>query len=67
MVKGNETICFKNKPKILATGSIVGKNEGEGPLAEYFDKCITDGRYGEKTWEQAESKFHNTALGFALG
>lgn len=60
------TVFFNNAPKILSTGSIVGKNESEGPLAPYFDECITDGRYGEKTWEQAESKFHNTALGYAL-
>ncbi len=65
-MKGKETVFFKNTPKILGTGCIVGKKESEGPLAEYFDECITDGRYGEKTWEQAESKFHNTALGYAL-
>jgi len=66
-MSGKETVFLKNEPKILATGSIVGKFESDGPLAEYFDKCIEDGHYGEKTWEQAESKFHNTALGFALG
>ncbi|MBQ7118754.1 MAG: stage V sporulation protein AD [Oscillospiraceae bacterium] len=66
-MNGKETIYFKNHPKILGAGSIVGKYESDGPLAEYFDKCIEDGRNGEDTWEQAESKFHNIALGFALG
>lgn len=66
-MKGKETVFFNNSPKILATGTIVGRRESEGPLAEYFDECISDGRYGEKTWEQAESKFHNTALNYALG
>lgn len=65
-MKGKETVFFNNSPKILGTGTIVGKRESEGPLAEYFDELISDGRYGEKTWEQAESKFHNTALGYAL-
>ncbi len=65
-MKGKETVFFKNAPKILGTGCIVGKNESDGPLAEYFDERITDGRYGQKTWEQAESKFHNTALDYAL-
>lgn len=66
-MKGKETVFFNNSPKILATGTIVGRRESEGPLAGYFDECIADGRYGEKTWEQAESKFHNTALNYALG
>ncbi|MBQ8003977.1 MAG: stage V sporulation protein AD [Oscillospiraceae bacterium] len=65
-MKGKETVFFENAPKILGTGCIVGKKEGEGPLADFFDECTRDGRYGEKTWEQAESKFHNAALGYAL-
>lgn len=27
-----------------------------GPLAKYFDKCLDDEFWGEKTWEKAESK-----------
>ena len=65
-MKNNATLTFKNAPKILGTGSIVGRHESEGPLAEYFDERITDGKYGEKTWEQAESKFHQTAFQYAL-
>ena len=61
-----ETVIFPRKPKILATGAVVGKNESEGPLAGYFDEHIKDGRYGEKTWEQAESKFHKSAFSYAL-
>ena len=65
-MKNSATITFKNTPRILGTGSIVGKHESEGPLAEYFDERIADGKYGEKTWEQAESKFHRTAFQYAL-
>lgn len=64
MKKG--TIIFKNKPAIIASGSIVGKRESEGPLSQYFDETVSDGRYGEKTWEQAESKFQQAALSHAM-
>lgn len=65
-MKGRETVYFQRVPKILATGSIVGKHESDGPLAKYFDELLPDGHYGEKTWEQAESKFHKSALSHAL-
>ena len=65
-MKNKATVFFNSSPKILGTGSIVGKHESEGPLAEYFDEKITDGKYGEQTWEQAESKFHSTAFQYAL-
>ena len=66
MMSNKETVFFNNAPKILGTGAVVGKRESEGPLAEYFDELIPDGRYGERTWEQAESKFHHAAFGYAL-
>ena len=66
-MKGRGTLIFKNTPSVIATGSIVGKTEGDGPLAEYFDETVRDGRFGQKTWEQAESKFQSAALEHALG
>jgi len=53
---GKQTIKLDNPPSILATASIVGPKEGEGPLAKYFDQCLEDEFWGEKTWEKAESK-----------
>ena len=53
---GKQTIKFTNPPTILDTASIVGPKEAEGPLAKYFDKCLEDEFWGEKTWEKAESK-----------
>ncbi len=61
------TVILKNAPSIIGIGSVVGKSEWEGPLSGFFDEGIPDGRFGEKTWEQAESKFQKTALGYALG
>ena len=53
---GNQTIKLSNPPYILETSSIVGPKEAEGPLAKYFDQCLEDEFWGEKTWEKAESK-----------
>lgn len=54
---GKQSIKFDNPPTILETAAIVGPKEGQGPLAGYFDKCLEDEFWGEKTWEKAESKF----------
>ena len=53
---GKQTIKFDTPPTILQTGCIVGPKESEGPLSKYFDKCLDDELWGEKTWEKAESK-----------
>lgn len=54
---GKNTLQLDQPVNILETASIVGPKESNGPLAEYFDKCISDEFWGEKTWEKAESKF----------
>ncbi len=53
---GQRTIQFINPPVVMATAAVVGPKEGEGPLADSFDKIIQDTYYGEKTWEKAENK-----------
>ena len=53
---GKQTIKFNNPPSITSTACIVGPKEGQGPLAKYFDQCLEDEFWGEKTWEKAESK-----------
>ena len=53
---GMQTIKFDNPITILSTASIVGPKESDGPLANYFDKCLDDEFWGEKSWEKAESK-----------
>ncbi len=53
---GKQTVKLNNPPSIIATASIVGPKEGEGPLRLYFDEIIDDELWGEKSWEKAESK-----------
>ena len=63
---GTQTYKLDNPVTILSTSSIVGKKESDGPLAKYFDVCLEDEFYGEKTWEKAESKLIKTAIETAI-
>ncbi|HHW42938.1 MAG TPA: stage V sporulation protein AD [Desulfotomaculum sp.] len=53
---GVQTVWFQNPPVIVATATIVGSKEGQGPLGHTFDKVVEDGYYGEKTWEKGERR-----------
>ena len=63
---GTQTIKFDNPISILETASIVGPKEAEGPMAKYFDKCLEDEFWGEKTWEKAESKIIKEAVNSSI-
>lgn len=59
---GTQTVKFDNPPSIVATASIVGPKEGQGPLRKYFDEILNDELWGEKSWEKAESKILRETL-----
>lgn len=61
-----QTIYFKNKPKILATGTIAGPKECAGVVGKYVDKALTDDRFGESTYEKAECKMLSYAISKAI-
>ena len=63
---GKQTVCFDNPPIILQTASIVGPKEANGPMASYFDKCLEDEFWGEKSWEKAESKIIKETVNLAV-
>ena len=63
---GSQTVKFDNPISILETASIVGPKEAEGPMAKYFDKCLEDEFWGEKTWEKAESKIIKEAVNSSI-
>lgn len=54
--KNNQTIIFKNKPKIKGFYSLVGEKEGQGNFREYFDYILKHDKFGEKTYEHCERK-----------
>ena len=63
---GRQSVRFDFPPSILSYASVVGKKEGEGPLAAYFDHISTDTHFGQTTWEKAESQMQTLALQEAL-
>ncbi len=65
-IKKGATIKLQNPPTITTSAAIGGKNEGEGPIAEYFDEILTDDRWDSKSWEQAESKLQKQTALIAL-
>ena len=64
--KNGRTVKFDKHIGIINSASVVGKKEGEGPMSKYFDMIVNDEYFGEKTFEQAESRFQKTALNLAL-
>ena len=59
---GDQTVLFKNKPKIIGNYSIVGPKEGKGPFKEYFDYILKDDLFNEKSYESAERKILEQAI-----
>lgn len=57
-----QTIFFKNKPRIIATGTIAGPKECEGVVGKYVDKTLIDDMFGESTYEKAECKMLTYAI-----
>ena len=60
--KGTQTILFDESPVILSSAAIGGKKEAEGPLAGFFDYTSKDTKFGQSTWEKAESRLQELAL-----
>ncbi len=64
---GKQSIEFEHPPYILASGSVVGKKEGEGPLGKCFDMICEDDKFGEDSWEKSESTLQKEAAALAIG
>lgn len=63
---GNQTVAFSSPPSIIGYGNAVGKKEGDGPLASYFDYICSDDSFNENSWEKSESAMQKKALSYAL-
>lgn len=55
-----------NNVYIYDTCTITGPYESKGPLGSYFDKSYKDLYFGEKAWELAEIKMHNSSINMLL-
>ena len=63
---GKQSIVFETPPVICSTAAVGGKKEMEGPLASYFDVLNKDTKFGQTSWEKAESTMQQYALQTAL-
>lgn len=63
---GSQTIVLDKQSIILSGAAVVGKKEGDGPLARYFDHVVDDEYAGEKTFEAAESRILQDTFAKAL-
>lgn len=51
---------------ILTAATVVGSKEHAGPLGAHFDYFNPSDRFGQETWEKAESEMQRMALAAAL-
>ncbi len=61
----NKTFTLKNV-YVEGTASVVGPNEGAGPLGDLFDVVIPDEIYGESSFEKAERKMLIESISLCL-
>lgn len=66
MLRGKQTWWFDNKPVIIGTATVVGPDEGDGPLAADFDLVHPELDMQQKSWEKAERLLLEQASEFAL-
>ena len=58
---GKQTIIIDSEVGIKSSAAVGSKKEGEGPLGKDFDIIEKDYRFGEETFEKAESKMQKLA------
>ena len=63
---GAQTAALAHPPSLIGRANVVGKKEGEGPLAAFFDYIAPDDSFGQSSWEKAESTMQKQALTQAL-
>ncbi|WP_410767869.1 stage V sporulation protein AD [Fontibacillus sp. BL9] len=66
MLTGLQSWEFKSKPAIIGAATVVGPEEGQGPLSGDFDFVYDNLEIDEKTWEKAERKLLEHASALAL-
>lgn len=53
---GNQTVYFRNQPKIVAVSTVAGTKECRGIIGRYVETALSDDMFGETTFEKAECK-----------
>ncbi len=60
------TLFFDRPAAVMGYAAVGGKREAEGPLADGFDLLEKDTTFGQKTWEQAESRMQSLCAELVL-
>ena len=63
---GKQSIRLEKPAYVESWAWGVGKKEGEGPLAPFFDEIETDDQLGQDNWEEAESMLQQKAARLAI-
>lgn len=66
MKKGRQSFWLERPVYFRSSCTVVGPKEGEGNRKDSFDIVLRDDRWGEKSYEKAESKMHRKAIEGAL-
>ncbi|MCA0753653.1 stage V sporulation protein AD [Paenibacillus sp. N4] len=66
MLRGKQSWWFENRPVIVGAATVVGPDEGEGPLAADFDLVHPELDMQQKSWEKAERLLLEQASEFAI-
>jgi stage V sporulation protein AD len=64
---GRASVRLEHPVYIQSAATTVGKMEGEGPLGAFFDVICDTDKFGEDTWEAAESRMQKEAAALAIG
>lgn len=66
MLRGKQSWWFENRPVIIGEATVVGPDEGDGPLAADFDLIHPELDMQQKSWEKAELLLLEQASEFAI-
>ncbi|TDF96790.1 stage V sporulation protein AD [Paenibacillus piri] len=66
MLQGHQSWKFLNRPVIQSTATVVGPDEGKGPLVDDFDIVHGDLQLGQDSWEKAERSLMEEASSIAV-
>jgi stage V sporulation protein AD len=66
MLTGHQSWVFTRPPVIIATATVVGPDEGKGPMHSEFDVVHDELTIGQQSWEKAERKILEESTQLAL-